>query len=135
MVRTVSRRLDVHQKSSAVKLAEHPYIFCPPRCRVAARSPSLGVIASVSDMIDKINAANAAVPEGWHLRIKEHPSADHSFAGRIADASGGRVVLDNETNTMERVATSRAVITINSSVGFESLLFIKPVIVLGHVIL
>ncbi|WP_412506780.1 hypothetical protein [Roseovarius sp. SYSU LYC5161] len=67
-------------------------------------------------MIDKINAANAAVPEDWHLRIKEHPSADHSFSGRIADASGGRVVLDNETNTTERVATSRAVITINSSV-------------------
>lgn len=131
--RASSRRLDVHQKSSAANLAEQPYIFCPLQVPGDSQITVFGDwIASVSDMIDKVIAASAALPEGWHLRIKEHPSADHSFAGRIAEASGSRVVLDNETNTMEQVAASRAVITINSSVGFESLFFDKPVIVLGH---
>jgi capsular polysaccharide export protein len=126
------RRSDVQQKTSAENLFEKPYIFCPLQVPGDTQITVYGDwIASVSDMIDKVIIASRALPEGWHLRIKEHPSADHSFSAYIAEVSGGRVVLDNETNTMEQVAASRAVITTNSSVGFESLFFDKPVIVLG----
>jgi capsular polysaccharide export protein len=47
-------------------------------------------------------------------------------------AMGRRVILDNQTNTIDQVAGAHAVLTINSSVGFESLFFDKPVIVLGR---
>lgn len=131
--RAASKRSDVHQRPSSENLAETPFVFCPLQVPGDSQITVFGDwIASVEDMIEQVLSASAALPEGWHLRIKEHPSADRSFAARIAEAAEGRLVLDNATNTMEQVAASRAVVTINSSVGFESLFFDKPVLVLGH---
>jgi len=131
--RQAAKRRDVHQKEGGADLANEPYVFCPLQVPGDSQITVFGDwIASVEEMIDHVASASAALPDGWHLRIKEHPSARQSLARRIAETSGGRVVIDNETNTMEQVEASRAVITINSSVGFESLFFNKPVIVLGH---
>jgi capsular polysaccharide export protein len=131
--RQAAKRADVHQRASGGELAAQPYVFCPLQVPGDSQITVFGDwVGSVAEMIDHVVAASAALPEGWHVRIKEHPSADRSFAGQIAARPGARVVLDNDTNTMDQVAASHAVLTINSSVGFESLFFDKPVIVLGQ---
>ena len=133
--RKAVKRQDVHQKAGNLDLADEPYVFCPLQVPGDSQITVFGDwIASVQEMIDHVLAASAALPEGWHLRIKEHPSARQSLAGRIATSSAERVVLDNDTDTMDQIAAARAVLTVNSTVGFESLFFDKPVVVLGHAI-
>ena len=63
--------------------------------------------------------------------MKEHPS-DH---GRI-DYSGAfrafpDVVFTKLMNTQELIEKSAAVVTVNSTVGIEAMLHLKPVITLG----
>lgn len=131
--REATKRQDVHQRAGQPDLAAQPYIFCPLQVPGDSQITVFGDwVASVEAMLDHVIAASASLPAGWQLRIKEHPSAKQSFAARIAAKSGRRVVLDNQTNTMDQVAGAHAVLTINSSVGFESLFFDKPVIVLGR---
>jgi capsular polysaccharide export protein len=131
--RQAAKRADVHQRAGGGELAAQPYVFCPLQVPGDSQITVFGDwVGSVAEMIDHVVAASAALPEGWHVRIKEHPSADRSFAGQIAARPDARVVLDNDTNTMDQVAAARAVVTINSSVGLESLFFDKPVLVLGH---
>jgi capsular polysaccharide export protein len=131
--REATQRQDVHQRAGGPDLAARPYIFCPLQVPGDSQITVFGDwIASVEAMLDHVIAASASLPAGWQLRIKEHPSAKQSFAARIAAKSGRRVVLDNQTNTIDQVAGAHAVLTINSSVGFESLFFDKPVIVLGR---
>ena len=76
-------------------------------------------------------AAARALPKGWHLRIKEHPSATQPLR-HLIEAAGGPVRLDNRTDTFAQVTQSRAVVTVNSSVGLQAFYFGKPVLVLGE---
>jgi|GEM_PF-585771 len=68
-----------------------------------------------------------------HLIFKEHPSATseypdlHRKAGRES-----RIHIVNNHLTQELIRHAETVVTINSSVGIESLLFDRPVIVTGH---
>lgn len=68
--------------------------------------------------------------------IKEHPSCyhDHSKLHRKLIHAKVNVVFINDKPTEELIKHSFAVMTINSSVGMESLLFKKPVICLGEAI-
>ncbi|GLQ35433.1 hypothetical protein GCM10007939_17160 [Amylibacter marinus] len=94
-----------------------------------------GWVQSVENMLDVLARSAAHLPEGWHLRIKEHPSSDVSFGvmlREMAENSHGRIRVDNQTDTFEQVEKSGAVLTINSSVGLEAMFFEKPVITLGQ---
>ena len=68
-----------------------------------------------------------------HLIFKEHPSATseypdlHRKAGREP-----RIHIVNNYLTQELIEHAESVVTINSSVGIESLLFDRPVIVTGR---
>lgn len=86
---------------------------------------------SMEAWIREVTAAARALPEGWHLRVKEHPSARESLAHLVAEGDG-RVRLDNRTDTFAQVAQSRAVVTVNSSVGLQAFYFDKPVLALGQ---
>lgn len=83
-------------------------------------------------LIDSLERMAEGLPEGWHLRVKEHPSSKISYAARILKSSNNRLVLDNQTDTFSQVRASRAVMTVNSSVGLEAMFFDKPVLVLGQ---
>ncbi|MGR3289938.1 MAG: capsular polysaccharide export protein, LipB/KpsS family [Paracoccaceae bacterium] len=72
------------------------------------------------------------LPQNWHLRIKEHPTAPVSFADQLKGLGNTQVFLDNRTDTFEQVAASRGVITVNSSVGLEAMFYDRPVIATGQ---
>ena len=89
-----------------------------------------GQFRTVPDFIDALFAAADHLPENWHLKIKEHPTAAISFADQIIGRNQ-RVLLDNSSDTFALVEGSSGVVTVNSSVGLEAMFFDKPVIACG----
>ena len=61
----------------------------------------------------------------------EHPSSDISFTKNLASLSDDKFLVDNTSDSIEIIKRSKAVVTINSSVGFHALLKSMPVIVCG----
>ena len=81
--------------------------------------------------VSVLASAAAWLPDGWYLRLKEHPSTRTSAAERIREADPDRIFLDNYSDTFAQVAESRGVVTFNSSVGIQAFYFDKPVVVCG----
>jgi capsule polysaccharide modification protein KpsS len=76
-----------------------------------------------------------SLPQGYKLYVKEHPNVLGTFSlsmlRRIKKISN--VVLVNPAiNPHDLIANSKAVVTINSTAGFEALMHFKPVIVFGQ---
>jgi capsular polysaccharide export protein len=105
------------------------YIFVPFQVpsdmQVTLHSPW---VRSMEDFLDLIIAAAEDNPQDVFV-IKEHPSFKRSVKGIRPDHP--RVVFANGNVTSELIAAARTVVTLNSTVGIESLLHEKPVITLG----
>jgi capsular polysaccharide export protein len=127
-----SRRADVGQGAGA--LPDSPFLLCP--LQVPDDSQVLlysGWCGGLDGFLAALAQGAAALPEGWHIRLKEHPSAKVSLKERLAPLlAGGRLVLDNDTDSFAQVAASRGVITLNSSMGLQAFFFDKPVVTLGQ---
>lgn len=125
-------REDMGQAAAGTNLTQENYIFCALQVPGDSQITIYGDwIKSVDHMIDVMAQAAQHLPDGWHVRIKEHPSAKTSFAEKLAGLACDKFRVDNQTNTFEQVAASRAVVNINSSVGLQSFFYDKPVLVLG----
>ncbi|MGC9369637.1 MAG: capsular biosynthesis protein [Paracoccaceae bacterium] len=131
-----SRRADVGQVGAEALAGVGPFLFVPLQVPNDSQITLFaGWVQSVEGMLAALAEASGDLPEGWHIRIKEHPSARASLAEPLAEAvqrAGGRLVVDNRTDTFEQVKASGGVITINSSVGLQAFFHDKPVIVLGQ---
>ena len=131
-----SRRADVGQGNGSALEGAGRFLFCPLQVPNDSQITLFaGWVGSVEGMLGALATAAAALPEGWHIRVKEHPSARSSLAEPLAAAvarAGGRIVVDNQTDTFAQVAASGGVITINSSVGLQAFFHDKPVITLGE---
>ena len=90
-----------------------------------------GSFSTVESFIAALAEAVKHLPPEWHLRVKEHPTSPVSFADKIRSAAPNRIYIDN-TDTFSQVAASRGVVTVNSSVGLEAMLFDKPVVACGQ---
>lgn len=131
-----SRRADVGQGGADALAGAGNFLFVPLQVPNDSQITLFsGWVQSVQGMLQALADAAQHLPEGWHIRIKEHPSAKTSLAEPLADAlakAGGRLVVDNQTDTFEQVRASGGVITINSSVGLQAFFYDRPVIVLGQ---
>lgn len=136
LVSRQSRRSDVAQDSPEENLGNTPYIFCPlqvpndSQVRLYA-----GWCKNIEGYLTAVEQAAINLPDGWHIRIKEHPSAreaQSNIISEICERSSGRIKVDNSTDTFAQVENSRGVLTINSSVGLQAFYFNKPVIVVGQ---
>lgn len=117
-------------------LPDH-YIFLPLQVhddsQILIHSPRFkDMISLVEICADAVLQLNRRQKTNYKLVVKEHPS-DY---GRI-DYSQLRikypdVLFANFNNTDELIKNSSMVITVNSTVGIESLLYYKPVITLGN---
>jgi capsular polysaccharide export protein len=109
-----------------------PFVFVPLQVPGDSQIRLFGrAFRTVPDFIQALGRLSDLLPPGWHLRLKEHPSARQSFAGDLHDFPGKRIYLDNRSDTFDLVRASRAVLTVNSSVGLEAMFFDKPVIAAG----
>ena len=110
-----------------------PFLFVPLQVQGDSQLRLFGgAYRTVPDFITMLCETSQALPDGWHLRLKEHPSGQPCAAAIIAAYPGAKVVLDNATDTFAQVAASRGVITVNSSVGLESMWYDKPVVACGQ---
>lgn len=68
-----------------------------------------------------------------HVVFKEHPTCPEHYEDLHALAKAhGRVLFANDNSTQQLIEGAEAVLTINSTVGIEGLLYRKKVIVLGQ---
>jgi len=108
------------------------YIFVPFQVdydtQIITNSPWIKNMRQLFSVIEAI-----AQQSQYHFILKEHPSSGknyddlHQKAQQIENISFGNGYL-----TQELIENAQAVITVNSTVGMESLLFHKKVIVLGN---
>lgn len=125
-----SARKDVGQEAGT---PEGNYLFCPLQVPGDSQITVYGGwIDSIPHLIRALHTASRALPDGWHLRIKEHPSARQAMGDLLGGLTDDRFRVDNTTDTMAQLAGARGVVTVNSSVGVESMFHDKPVIVLGR---
>lgn len=116
--------------ASGAAAAAGPFLFAPLQVPGDSQLRLFGgAFRTVPDFIAALVSAAEALPEGWHLRIKEHPTAGQSYGHLVR---GPRVVLDNTSDTFDLVARSSGVVTVNSSVGLEAMFFDRPVIACGQ---
>lgn len=131
-----SRRGDVAQGGADALASQGKFLFCPLQVPDDSQIRLFsGWVGSVPAMLDILADAAGALPDDWHIRVKEHPSARVRLGGAVDAAvnrAGGRLVVDNETDTFAQVAGSGGVVTINSSVGLQAFFHDRPVIVLGE---
>lgn len=134
--RKAEKRGDVGQAAADDALADTPFVFCPLQVPDDTQLKMFGGwVKNIDRFIDLLELAAEALPDGWHLRFKEHPSSKVSLTAALeqaARAQPGKIVIDNSTDTFQQVAASRAVITLNSSVGLQAFWYDKPVLVLGQ---
>jgi capsular polysaccharide export protein len=110
-----------------------PFLFVPLQVRGDTQiSVHGGWIRSVPDFIDEVARAAEYLPAGWRVVFREHPSDRVGNAAQLARLVGPRVAVDNATDTFELVRRAEGVVTVNSSVGMQALLFGKPVLALGR---
>ena len=122
--------------SAPARPAEGRFLFCPLQVPNDSQITLFGGwTRSVAGMIEALADSADALPEGWHLRLKEHPSARQSMAAAIARAAARapeRVVIDNSSDSFALLAASGGVVTINSSMGLQAFFHDRPVIALGQ---
>lgn len=87
------------------------------------------------DQIDLLEQISSFLPKDVYLWVKEHPASIGAYSrGRLSRllGRGNFRLLDPSENSYEIIARASAVITINSKVGAEALMQLKPVYVLGQ---
>lgn len=108
-----------------------PFVFAPLQVPGDSQLRLFGGnFRTVDVFVRALMDAARSLPNGWHLRLKEHPSTP-AFVAEILRDTDAPIYLDNTTDTFAQVAASRGVITINSSVGLEAMFFDKPVVACG----
>lgn len=127
-----SRRADVRQ--SMAPLPDTPFLFCPLQVPHDTQVQLFaGWTGGMEGFLAALSAAADHLPDGWHLRLKEHPSARKSLHPMIAPLlAKGRIRLDNASDSFAQVAASHGVVTLNSSMGLQSFFHDKPVVTLGQ---
>ena len=127
-----SRRADVGQGQA--DLPKGNYLFCPLQVPSDSQVTLFsGWTGGMAGFLAALQQAVSHLPEGWHLRLKEHPSARQSLTDALTPLlATGRVVVDNATDSFAQLAASQGVVTLNSSMGLQAFFYDKPVVVLGQ---
>ena len=127
-----SRRADVGQGTA--QLPDTPFLFCPLQVPDDSQVMLFSDWTSgIEGFLSALHPAARNLPEGWHLRLKEHPAARTPLAALIQPLlATGKVMLDNHSDSFAQLAASAGVVTLNSSMGLQAFFFDKPVITLGR---
>jgi len=124
---------NVKQLTCSDVTLEQPYIFVPLQVQTDTQIKVFGgCIKSIEEFVCLLDEYATDLPPGWVLRVKEHPSSPIPYRLDELIKNRSRWIVDNTTDTVQLVKHSRAVVTVNSSVGLEALFFGKPVITIGQ---
>lgn len=128
VVREDHKKRDVNKVNWTNNIPDR-FVFVPFQVnfdsQVLINSPD---IPSMHSLYAFIETVSQCIPDQYFV-IKEHPS-DPRIYEELHDRNS-RIIFVNE-NTEELIKNADCIITLNSSVGLEALLFEKPVIALGN---
>lgn len=128
-----SKNKNVKQEFRTDDSLGQPYLFVPLQVQNDSQIRLFGGhVTSVDHFVRLLDQASEKLPEGWTLRVKEHPTSPIPYRLEELIQQRSRWVIDNTTDTIQLIKASEGVITINSSVGLESLFFGKPVLTVGQ---
>ncbi len=129
----IRARPSMRQSPKAAPRLDEKFIFLPLQVPGDSQLRLFGgEYPNVETVIETVSHAAQSLPDGWHLRIKEHPSSPVRFDDLLARLGHSKLVVDNGTDTFSQVDASQGVVTVNSSVGLEAMFFDKAVVALGH---
>ena len=127
-------RVSNHVKKFNSQKEELPkkFIFVPFQVdydtQIITNSPWIKNMRELFYVVQKI-----AEESDYHFVLKEHPSSSINYPDLQKKVEKTHnISFHNAYQTQELIENSSAVITVNSTVGVESLLFHKKVIVLGN---
>jgi len=119
-------------KKSDKMLMEKKYIFFPLQLRLESRITVRASHFYNPDFLIEILSRN--VPLGYCILVKDHPEwvANLPLFSLIRVAKCNNVMFINpKLNSHKVIKSSQAVVLINNTAGFESILYNKPVITFG----
>jgi hypothetical protein len=135
------KRLQAHYRQLAKNVdLSVPYIFVALQCEPERQScPVGGVFTHQYLMIDMLSKL---VPEGWKVYVKEHrsqfkkyQSAERSKTDESYDFIAGMPKVELvplDMTAFELIDHAQATVTVSGTVGWESLVRGKPVLLFGH---
>jgi capsular polysaccharide export protein len=110
---------------------EEKYIFVPFQVdydtQIISHSPW---IEDMNYLYQVLQRLSKTLPDNIKIIIKEHPASSRSYQ-HLHDIDS-RIRFENNMDTSLLISNSEMVITINSTVGLESIVKNKPVIALGN---
>ncbi len=89
-----------------------------------------GWINNIQHLVEIAHQAAAYLPKGWRVLAKEHPECFQRYDVRKMETE--RFLFANGNTTPDLIQNASLIVTLNSSVGLEAMLFDKPVITLGQ---
>jgi capsular polysaccharide export protein len=125
----VPRKFEGKQKLTDVKLPKN-YIFVPFQVGYDSQIIYFSNFKSMRELFYLIKDISQKL--GLTFVFKEHPSDKVNDYSDLYKESNDKLIFANSIDTKTLIQNSNAVITINSSVGTEAMLFNKKVFVLGE---
>ncbi len=136
------RKLEIHYESlcEKINLSNESYIFIALHYQPEATTCPLG--GRFVDQYEMINQLSSIAPKGWKILVKEHKTQFHPvyegergreswFYERLLELPNVKLV-STEVSPFDLVDNALAVVTLTGTIGIESLLRGKPVILFGH---
>ena len=87
-------------------------------------------IKNISHLIDIVRRATRYLPQGWRVLAKEHPQCTQRY--QVGAMEDDNFLFANGNPTPDLIKNASLIVTLNSSVGLEAMLFDKPVVTLGQ---
>ncbi len=112
-----------------------PYVFVPLQVskdtQLKQYSPLVGNDFGL--MLDRLSAALAQLRPNWRIVVKPHPAEHHrvQVGYRAWLQRWPNVVFATAPSSIQLIQGAQAVVTVNSTVGFEGIVHNKPVVTLG----
>jgi len=111
---------------------DEPFIYFPMQQQVGARLA--GQNPFYADQVDLAMLAARAVPPGYKLYVKEHPTHPGTYdwrALRKLQRLSNVELIDPHADTVQLIRKAKAVIVVSSTTGWEGFLWRVPVVALG----
>ena len=107
------------------------YIFLPMQFAIDTQILFHGTwIKHIDHLVEIAHQAVQYLPEGWRVITKEHPEAFWRYKTHTMETD--RFLFANGNPTPDLIKNASLIVTLNSSVGLEAMLFDKPVVTLGQ---
>lgn len=130
----VARKAETAKGGEKLQALPERFMFVPFQVntdsQITLHSPWIG---NMWQLFEAIDAARRALGDAApHIVFKEHPSCPQDYSALHHKCKANdHLLFANDRSTQELIQQAEAVITINSTVGLESILLGKKVLVLG----